>query len=67
MSFANLHNSANSLSCCMLQDELGFVRTGIMNLECAVLPPSSKIDTIPFEATDNTISPLKHNPEVRVL
>ncbi len=34
---------------------------GIANLECAVLPPGSKSDAIPLEATLRTMSPLERS------
>jgi hypothetical protein len=43
------------------------VGTGILNFECAVLPPGSKREAIPLEATVKTISPLDLKYEASVL
>jgi len=41
----------------MLQIEFSSVGTGILNLECVVLPPDNSRETISLEATVSTILP----------
>ncbi|RZB94360.1 hypothetical protein D0Y65_025541 [Glycine soja] len=42
-------------------------RTGIANLECAVLSSGNNKDVMPLDATVNTIWPCEHNVEAKVL
>jgi hypothetical protein len=42
-------------------------RLGILNFECAVLPPGSKSEAIPLDATVKTISPLDLRFDASVL
>jgi len=41
----------------ILQTPLTSLESGILNLECAVLPPGGSWATIPEDATHNTIFP----------
>ncbi|KAL7087158.1 hypothetical protein ACP275_13G049200 [Erythranthe tilingii] len=67
ISFALISNSAWGLCCVILQVEFSCTMMGSPNLECAVLPPGSKRDAIPLEATLITISPLERTAADKVL
>ena len=58
ISLALLSSAARSLSGAIEQNEFSVKLIGIINLECAVLPPGSNSAAIPLEATLITISPL---------
>jgi len=57
ISSAFFNNSDASDPCEMLHIECSSVGTGILNLECVVLPPGNSSEAIPFEATVSTILP----------
>ncbi|KAL7137638.1 hypothetical protein ABFS83_10G107100 [Erythranthe nasuta] len=59
ISFALNNNSACGLYCLMIHVELSCTIIGSLNLECAVLPPGSRSNAIPLEATFITISPFE--------
>ena len=57
---AFFNNSDASDPCEMLQIECSSVGTGILNLECVVLPPGNSREAIPLEAIVSTILPSEH-------
>jgi len=57
ISFSFFNNSDALDHCEMLHIECSSVGTGILNLECAVLPPGNSREAIPLEATVSTILP----------
>ncbi|KAL5162109.1 hypothetical protein HKD37_07G019280 [Glycine soja] len=57
INLVTFNSLAKSLPWCMLHVELAVAGTGMTNFECTVLPPDSKREAIPLEATINTMSP----------
>jgi len=51
INFALIISSAQSVFGCMPQVEHSLIVNGILNLECAVLPPGMSKAAIPLEAT----------------
>jgi len=50
-------SSASGLCAGILQVESMSISIGILNLECAVVPPSSNVAAIPDDATESAIRP----------
>jgi len=61
MSFALIINLAKGESGSIRHVEASWIRIGMPNLECAVLPPGMSNAAMPLEATIKTISPCDLN------
>jgi len=67
MSFSLIINNAKGESGSIGHVEVLWIRIGMRNLECAVLPQGMSIAAMPLEATIRTISPCDLNAAAIVL